>query len=76
MKSVVALPEGGWAKAHREQLFALMEAPNGSFAGDTLAHYLVKDLELAGYATRNPKGTIFSTPKGERALREGLLNGN
>lgn len=69
------LQRPSWTRAHREQLFALMERPTGTFAGDTISHGLVRDLVAAGYAVRNPKGTYFSTPKGERALREGLLNG-
>jgi len=64
-----------WQRAHREQLWQLIEASQrGVVAGDLISKSHRLDLERAGYAIRNAKGLNFSTPAGERALRDGHLS--
>jgi hypothetical protein len=63
-----------WTRAHREQLWQLIEAGDrGINPGDLIGKSHEKDLRLSGYAVRNPRGYCFATPKGERALRDGLV---
>lgn len=63
-----------WHKGHREQLWQLIEARlQGVFDGDVICKSYRTDLVNAGYAVRGHGGMNYSTPKGERALRDGLI---